>query len=368
MVHFTVIEDYETKRRNERNPEFAPPSSLYEDDWNVQQPRQPQRKKPYDKISNNPQLPKPSKDSKEATVAVSIAQQLKELRSEFEEKDGKSGEGASTSDVIPLSTHQSGQETTPDLDDIRSIPLPGETPKTGSLQIRDKELTLSSALPADNMDTFDTLPHTVSEGTPTTSSQIQHIPVPPCPPPGFIYPPPPILVPPHLPPPPPPVSLPSTGQPLTSLDTHSGYCTATYSTPNTEHLIQPQWCNTTTSGYNTVPSATNNGISVPQISDGINSVNNLESVGGEDVKGSQAPQPAHYSSAPQKVQQPGPRYERVHLHTVPASLPAPPSLTHMPKYKAQDGSFIPEFKGQKSNKKNLMHMWNQQYQYTDKDK
>ena len=53
-----------------------------------------------------------------------------------------------------------------------------------------------------------------------------------------------------------------------------------------------------------------------------------------------APQPAHYSSAPTKTTEHDMKvpYERIHLHQVPKTLPAPPTNANMPIYPSQDSA------------------------------
>ena len=83
-----------------------------------------------------------------------------------------------------------------------------------------------------------------------------------------------------------------------------------------------------------------------------------------------APQPAHYSSAPSKVKVQKVPYERVHLHQLPLTLPAPPTEDRVPRYRAQDSAHLPgsganpRGRGRRVNR-DVMHNWNRQYDQKD---
>jgi len=49
-----------------------------------------------------------------------------------------------------------------------------------------------------------------------------------------------------------------------------------------------------------------------------------------------APLPAHFSSAPSKPQLKKAKYEAIHLHELPPSLPAPPTSDYVPQYPSQE--------------------------------
>ncbi len=75
------------------------------------------------------------------------------------------------------------------------------------------------------------------------------------------------------------------------------------------------------------------------------------------------PQPAHYSSGPTKVQRScTPRYQRIHLHKLPASLPAPPTATNVPSYPSMDDAHGTRTEAQKE--QFSVKNWFRQYNYS----
>ena len=79
----------------------------------------------------------------------------------------------------------------------------------------------------------------------------------------------------------------------------------------------------------------------------ITALNSVHSVNADNMStqpntvNEQAPQPAHYSSAPTKPDHAlKATYERVHLHEVPKSLPVPPSVQNMPAYPSQENPHL----------------------------
>ena len=80
-----------------------------------------------------------------------------------------------------------------------------------------------------------------------------------------------------------------------------------------------------------------------------------------------APQPAHYSSAPCSVQPKMARYERVHLHSLPLNLPAPPTSNNIPVYRSQEAIHAAKQQGAVRSKapteRATVHQWYRQFSY-----